>query len=95
MHEERTDDCHPLLLAARQLASKTVLFISQADPLQQVFSFLNDLVFLAPLSLYGTKNQILQDIQMGEELIALKDHANLLTNEMEVLFLAEDGLAIQ
>ena len=32
---------------------------------------------------------------MGEELIALKDHANLLTNKMEVLFLAEDGLAIQ
>ena len=31
---------------------------------------------------------------MGEELIALKDHADLLTNEMEVLFLTEDGLAV-
>ena len=95
MHEKRTDNGYTLLLTTRQLSCEAMFLVKKSHTIQKFLSLGYDFFLVTSLSFDWPQNQILQDVQMREEVITLKDHSDFLTNQVKILLATSDRLAIQ
>ena len=95
VHAERTDNGHPLLLATGELTRVSVLFLQQSHPLQQSLSLSLHPFFLPLLYFDGGEGDVVQNGFVGKQIIALKYHADTLTDLGQSLGLTGNGLSVQ
>ena len=84
MHTQRSDNRHPLLLAAGQLSWIAVRLIRQADPGQPCHRFALHLLLFPPLGLSRRQQDIVHHRQVRKQLIALKYHSDPLTDPGQI-----------
>ena len=95
MHTQRTDDGHPLLLSAGQLPGIVVLPVGKPHPFQQLQRFFFHIAAGALLHLHGREQDVFQNGLVGEQLIALEDHADLLPHPGDGFTLPKNRLPFQ
>ena len=95
MHTQRPDDGHPLLLSAGQLPGIVVLPVGKPHPFQKLQCFFFYLGPGALLHLHGREQDVFQNGLVGEQLIALEDHADLLPHPGDGFAFPENRLPVQ
>ena len=90
LHGQRTGNGHALLLAAGELARVALLFLGQANALQQGACRFLCFGLRHLLHLDGCKGDVVDDRHVGEQIVALEHHAHLLAKLGEFLFGAVD-----
>ena len=74
--DERPRQCHPLLLAARELARQTVLVAGEADHLERFRDAVEDLQARHRANLQRERD-VIEDGEVREHRVALEDHAQI------------------
>ena len=80
VHAQCPHDGNALLLTARQLARPGLLACQQPDPLQQSVRLGLGFRTVALLHLQRPQQDVVDDVHVGKELIALEHHAHLLAH---------------
>ena len=95
MHAECPDDCDSLLLAAGELAREAFCLALQSDAGQERHGFFLDFLTFPLLDLGRRQKDVVQNIQMREEFIALEDHTYPLSEFRQVFAVLSNPFAVQ